>query len=199
MNSSTQSSFCRLSMPQPLEVLVRTDASAPPLAREPVRAADLSDAVAEAWRDQCLRRGYPEQTLADIPVALLPTFPNAAGHARCSGFELELELPDGGRTRQKFGLKCLRPVAARAAEALLSAGILSDEQHYFYELAVTTEQTPAPSVGAAPAFSLRANSPSPSCLRVPLRPLLRAAKAVDLLDEIAKVHESPREETPDGE
>jgi hypothetical protein len=185
MNSCTQSSFCRLSMPQPLEILVRADVSAPPLAREPVRAADLSDAVAEAWRDQCLRRGYPDQTLADMPVALRPTFSRGDGGARCSGFELELELPDGARRRQQFSLKCLRPVATRAAAALVSAGILHDEQRYFYELAVATEPAPPPPAGAAPAFSLKASSPPPAGLRVPLRPLLRAAQAVDLLDEEA--------------
>jgi hypothetical protein len=185
MNSCTHNSFCRLSLPQPLEVRVRTDVSAPPLAREPVQTADLSNAVAEAWRDQCLRRGRPDQILADLRVVLRPAFSGGDGGARCSGFELELELPDGGRRRQQFSLKCLRPVATRAAAALVSAGILRDEQHYFYELAVATQPAPAPPVEVGPAFSLKASSPPPACLRMPLRPLLRAATPVAMLDEEA--------------
>ena len=185
MNSSTQSSFCQLAVPQPLELLVRSEMLGPPLGRGPIGAADIADAVAEAWRDLCLRHGYPEQALVDIPVALLPFYPNGDDRARCTGFELELELPDGQRRRQKFSLKCLRPVAARLADALLSAGLLGQEQPYFYELAVVTGQAAPRPASGSPAFSLKAKSPPPRCLRVPLRSLLQAAKAVGMLDEEA--------------
>jgi hypothetical protein len=171
-------------MPQPLEVLLRAEASGPPLAREPVGAADLSDAVAEAWRDQCLRRGHLEQALAEVPVALSPLYADEEPGAPCRGFALELELPDGQVHRQKFSLKCLRPVAVRAAKALLEAGILGQEQHYFYELAVVELSGHGPPQPAgSPSFSLNVKSPPPACLRVPLRRLLESASAVDMLDD----------------
>ncbi len=171
-------------MPHQLEVLVRAEASGPPLAREPVRVADVSEAVSEVWRDQCLRRGHPDQPLANLPVVLLPTFSTADERGRCSGFELEVHLPNGNVGRQKFGLKSLRPVAVRAAERLLRAGILGEGTHYYYELAVVKDQTPAASPPAhAPAFSLKASTPPPAFLRTPLRPLLRAAKVVGTLDD----------------
>jgi hypothetical protein len=172
-------------MPEPLEVRVLAEPSGPPLAREVVRPADLSEALGETWRDQCLRRGYPDQPLSDIPISLRPTFSNGDKGSLCSGFELELELPSGKRYRQQFTMKSLRPLALRAAETLMNAGVLSADQRYFYVLGMLRDQFPVSSASASPSFALDAKSSPLTYLRVPLRPLLRAAKAVGMLEEEA--------------
>ncbi len=184
MEIQTQSSYCRLWMPQPLEVVVRAASSLRPLARERVSAADLSDVVGEAWREQCLRGGYPEHALADVPITLVPLYPAAPAQERCRGFGLELTLPDGRRQRQEFSLKCLRPVAARVAESLRAAGMLGLTESYYYELAaVPSGEGFRTQASGSHSFSLRVKSPAPACVRVPLRPLLEASTAVDIRDD----------------
>ena len=178
------SNFCRLSMPQSLEIGVWTESSPEPLAREPVTAADLAEAIGETWREQCLRRGYPEQALSDLAVTLVPSFPQKRSGQRCRGFGLEVTLPDGRVQRQDFGLRCLQDVAARAAENLRATGQLGLEQHYFYEL--TAGASVPQSANVSPKgrpFSLQVKSPAPACLRVALRPFLAASKAVDMVDD----------------
>ena len=177
------SNYCRLSMPLPLEVLLRTESSLEPLARESVSAADLSEAVSETWREQCLRRGYPEQALSELPITLVPLYPEKRSGEQCRGFGLELTLPDGRVQRQDFGLRCLHTVAKRAAEHLRHAGQLGLEQQYYYELATAQAPQVAVASGVARSFSLHVKTLAPACLRVSLRPLLEACKAVDMFDE----------------
>jgi hypothetical protein len=180
----TGSNYCRLSIPQQLEIAVRGESSSEPLAREPVSAADLSEAVSETWREQCLRSGYPEQALAELPVKLVPLYPPKPSQQRCRGFGLELTLPDGRMRRQDFGLRCLHHVAKRAAESLRRAGQLGAEEYYYYELTMATSIPPAAlAPSTARPFSLHVKTPAPACLRVSLRPLLEACKAVDIVDD----------------
>ena len=110
-------------MPQPLAVVVRAKDSQAPLARERVSPADLSDAIAEAWRDQCLRRGFPELALAEVPMTLVPLLREGDVASRCNGFALDVELPDGKSHRQEFSLLSLASAASRAMESLATGGI----------------------------------------------------------------------------
>jgi hypothetical protein len=178
------SNYCRLSIPHPLEVIVRGESSPEPLAREPVSAADLSEAVSETWREQCLRNGYPEQALSEVPITLVPLYPPKSSQQRCLGFGLELTLPDGRMQRQDFGLKCLHNVAKRVAESLRGAGQLGAEENYYYELMPAASVSPAGvASGMARPFSLEVKTPAPACLRLSLRPLLKACKAVNMIDD----------------
>ena len=173
-------------MPQPLTVVIRADATGSALASELVTAADLSDAVAETWRDQCLRRGHPERALPEVPVSLVPLFSKVPSDSRCEGFALDLELPDGQVRRQEFSLKCLRAVAARAVKSLIAAGILGQELHCYYE--VTADAARVPLRGqrpVSPPASANVKSQAPICLRLPYRQLLEQAKAVGVFDEEA--------------
>src|SRR5436853_6871307 len=119
MHLLTKNNSSRLAMPRPLAVAVRAEEESPPLTREPVTAADLSDAMAEAWREQCLRHGHCDQALGEVPMELVPLFANGKTDGRCNGFALEIQLPNGQSRRQTFSISSLGPVADRAADALM--------------------------------------------------------------------------------
>src|SRR5690349_3101195 len=128
MNALTKSNSCCLAMPRPLAVSLLAQEDGPPLRQEPVTAADLSDAIAEAWRDQCLRCGICDQSLTDVPMELVPLFPQGKRNGRCNGFALDVQLPDGQSRRQSFTISSLRPVADRMADSLLATGVLGTDQ-----------------------------------------------------------------------
>ena len=185
MNSSTQNS-CRLAMPHPLAVAILADEGATPVAREPVTPADLADAVAEAWRERCLRRGHPDKALGQVPMELVPLLRDGNSSSRCAGFALEVKLPTGQAQRQVFSVSSLSAVADRAADALVATGVFGPRQQFVYELVTELGASASPpSRSETSQFSLTVNTPPPACLRLPLRPLLRQATAVEMLDEEA--------------
>lgn len=186
MNSFTRNKPAPQTMPQPLAVLVRDAASGSLLAREPVLRTDLADAVAEAWRDQCLRAGYPERPLAEVPMTLVPLFPAADSGRRCVGFAIDVELPNGRVRRHEFSLLSLKPVATRAIESLVASGIFSSQTVFRYEVTVDDfHPASSPSPTDAIPFAIHVRSQPQSFLPLPLRPLLRRSTAVDMLDDDA--------------
>jgi hypothetical protein len=168
----------RLCLP-PLAVLLRAEAGGPALAVEPVQPADLLDAVGEAWREQCLRKGFPENPLGETPVSLVPLPGHGNAAARYRGFSLEVTLPDGRVSQQQFGLGALRTAADRAAESLVERGVLSRNSSFVFEL-VLDETLPRPALGADQPFSVAKMKSAPlSCRKERLAPLLERARPVE--------------------
>lgn len=165
-----------------LVVVLRREANGEVLAREPVMSADLVDVTSEAWRDGCLRRGQPQVPLAALPVRLVPTFKEGSNR-RCAGFELEVTNPGGQPTRRPFTIYSLTPVAQRAAARLLAAGTLRPGQSYVYEVELEAHPRPVSPPAAIGSFETSVKSPPLSYLRVPLRSLLAAATAVDVIED----------------
>jgi hypothetical protein len=175
---------CRqhLTMAQALGVAVRTREEGPALAMEEVNHADLADAIAETWRDECLRRGYPELGWSEVPMRLEPRFSQGKNHPRCAGFDITVDLPDGRRLSHPFSISCLNRVASRMAERLIAAGRLGLGQRYYYEVLVADRApSTAGPVPEAP-FSLSVRSCQPACARVDLLPLLEQARPVGAPD-----------------
>ena len=67
-------------------------------------------------------------------MELVPLFANGKTDGRCNGFALEIQLPNGQSRRQTFSISSLGPVADRAADALMTAGVLAASQQFFYEI-----------------------------------------------------------------
>lgn len=183
MTAAAPNSLPQLAMNQPLVVLIRTEDGAPVLRREPVTRADLSDAVSETWRDDCLRAGHPSEALAEVPVCVVPTLTEGSA-SRCSGFALDLTLPNGRNTRRAFTISCLRPVAQRAEAALLEAQVLQPGQPYVFELVLDEEAGAAGSAcEQSPTFNVSMRGPSLSYLNIPIRSLLERSTPVAILDD----------------
>jgi len=183
-NSSNRSESTSLAMPRPLAIGLKADAGGEPLAWEPITATDLAEAVAETWRELCLRKGELARPLCDVPMEVLPLFLRDAEGSRCRGFAIEVKPESGVARRKEFGLAALAGPAARLAEKLILSGTISADARVFYEL------TPACTADASPPtevvqLTLRITSAAPHCLRVPLRPLLRESRVVEPLDEEA--------------
>jgi hypothetical protein len=186
MNSFESVNPFRLAMPQHLAVVLRAKDSQTPLARERVSPADLAEAVAEAWRDQCLRRGFPELALADVPMTLVPHVLDGSQGSRCEGFALDVELPDGKSHRQEFSLLGLAPAMSRVVESLVDGGFAKSAGKFICEVRLDTSPVKESSRHSdTPAFAVNVKSHPPACLRVPLRPLLELATAVALDDATA--------------
>ena len=183
MNPSPVLSLTRLELARPLSVRLFRDLGAPVLGHEPVLAADFSDVASEAWRDGCLRAGHPEVGLAQIPMRLSPVLADGPG-SRCTGFDVEITLPDGKANDRQFPFSCLRHVADRAAASLLSTGLLNPGESFLYDV-IVPPGTPAiePQTGdcAVTAFSVR--TPALTYLDVPLRALLQRAEPIALEDD----------------
>ena len=184
MNSSTIGSSAHLAIPEPLAVVVRAARGGPVLATVPLAPSDFSDAEAETWRDRCLRKGHPEQALADVPMSLVPVRENGSSTGRCEGFAIEAELPDESRERQVFTIACLSGVAHRTADSLMAAGRMALGHAFYYEVVAQPAAMRPPVANAGgPAFTVNVKSVAPACLRLPLRPLLEQSTAVDLTDD----------------
>jgi hypothetical protein len=165
-----------------LVVVLRSEATGEQLAREAVLPPDLADVMSEAWRDGCLRRGHPRVPLTELPVRLVPAF-NEGSNRRCSGFDLEVTHPRGERTRRPFTIHSLSHVAQRAAARLLLAGTLRPGQSYLYELELDRHVPTAPLESPNGSFEVRIKTPALNHLNVPLRPLLKSATAVDVIED----------------
>lgn len=166
---------------QSLSVVVRAEAHGPVLAREPVTRADLSDVFSEAWRDACLRKGHPDVPLSALLIRLVPTLADDSD-SRCSGFALEVTLPTGKTGRREFSNRSLRAVASRAIQKLKEAGRLQDEPTILYEVMLDRKPL-VPSFTESESFEIAIKNPALTYLTVPLRPLLKRAAAVNMLDD----------------
>lgn len=166
-----------------LAVVLRLELNGESLARERVRPADLADAVSEAWRDGCLRRGQPRVPLAELPVRLVPSFKEGSNR-RCTGFELEVTDPRGGSARRAFTIHSLGHVAERAAARLRTAGTLRPGQTYLYEVELDRNGAPATTPASMDAqFDFQIKHAPLVFLNRPLRPLLEKARAVDVVED----------------
>src|SRR5262245_49755251 len=183
MISSTQASSGHLAIPRPLAVAGRAEEEGATLSREPVTAADLGEAMGEAWLDRCLRQGYWDQALSEVPMEVVPLFLDDKAGSRLRGYGLEVQLPNGRVQRQEFSIYSLSPVANRAAERLVTAGLLAANHQCFYEVVLEDKRYGALPQADAGTFTLTIHSPPPVCVRVPLRTLLREARAVQMLDD----------------
>jgi hypothetical protein len=164
-----------------LVVAVRRELDGPPLAREPVLAGDVSEIFAELWREGWLRRGRP-----DVPYDALAqrvTVRLADGSdSKCA--KLVFEAADGeGHTRSSEPpTQAFQDVATRAAQALLEAEILKQDDVYYYH--VHLRPTPrGPSEKDGPQFTVRAKSRPLEYMKRPIQPLLDAAETIGTVDE----------------
>jgi hypothetical protein len=166
--------------PAALALALHADPKGPVIAREPVTAADLVDIFSEAWREACLRKGQPQIPRDGLEARLIPILKHE-NSPRCSGFEIEVTTPTGLVTRCEFSIYSLEPVASRAGRRLKDTGLLAPNANYYYEVQVDD----SPRQIAPPASGTFSVKEQPlAWLNVPLRPLLRAATAVDMdLDE----------------
>lgn len=183
MNSvvpKANSKAARLTLARPLQVRVSAHADGPPLDAEPLQAADFLDVASEAWREGCLRKGFPRVPLAELPIRLEP-IPTDDAPARCAGLKAQMELPDGTTTQCLFTFGAVRSVADRIAQRLLRSGGLTAGQHYYYEVVRDDCRLPAPETpGSAATFQLR-TAPL-AILTAPLRFLLERSTPVALLE-----------------
>jgi hypothetical protein len=115
-------------------VAIRAAADDPPLALEPVLPSDLALAVAEVWRDDCLRQGFPHVAIHELPMRLLPRSRRDGDSHRSPGIDVEARLPDGRTRRRAFTVRCLSEVADRAAQSLIERGALAADHPYYYDL-----------------------------------------------------------------
>jgi hypothetical protein len=166
----------------PLAVLLRGEANSDPLTREPVSLADLADVLSEAWRDGCLRRGHPQVPLADLSIRLVPTL-NEGSNRRCAGFDAEVTDPLGKLTRRAFTIRSLTHVAQRAAARLLAAEVMRPGQTYTFEVELDDNPPPLPAPALNGSCELQVKIPALTFLNVPLRPLLKKATAVDVIED----------------
>jgi hypothetical protein len=162
-------------MRQSLAASIRATADGPVLAREPITDSDLIDLRAELWRDRFLRRGLPEIAFDALVTRVSPVVIDDA-RPQCAGFVLEAVAPSGTRARKTFSLLSLASVGSRAAHRLHATGALSDVSRFRFALEAVS--SPAPPGAPPPGPALQA--PPLNWLRVPFRPLVRAAAAVEM-------------------
>ncbi len=163
-----------------LTVVLRRDAQHPVLGREQVAAADLADAISEAWRDAYLRKGRPSVRLLDARFDLSPLYLDES-QTLLSGFFLKAADSPGGEC--EFSIRSLRSVAQRAGTRLKELGLLEGADEFVYEVLYEPYEAP-PQSEAAPALFDAVSKPAPlHHLRVPIRPLLQTATPRNRVEE----------------
>src|SRR5262245_41405961 len=178
---SSSSSSSATTTGESLSIMVRADAHGPVLLRESVTRADLSDVFSEAWREVCLRKGHAAVPLSSVSLRLLPVRADGP-QPRCSGFAVEVTLPNGETARREFSNRSLNAAANRAIQKLRQTGRLQDESTVFYEVMI--DRKPLVTSFTEPeSFEVAIKTPAVTCLNVPLRPLLKQATAVNLVDD----------------
>src|SRR5262245_64151904 len=88
-------------------LVLRPGAGGTELRKVPVPEADLTDLLAEFWREGFLRRGLPSVALADLEVGLEPVLEKE----RCLGLRLEAEDGRGEAVRREYPLEVFRDSA----------------------------------------------------------------------------------------
>jgi hypothetical protein len=152
------------------------------LTTEPVTDADLADFRCEAWLDCFLRRGLASVPLAETKFHVIPIFKSDSDSA-CAGFALEADAPRGSVARREYGVRALTDVARRGAERLLNFGVLQPGDRYHLELVVDRDRRQTVAADALDESAhVTVKSATLHFLSVPLRPLLKAGRAVEELD-----------------
>ena len=191
-----------------LAVALRLERDAPELIREPVTDDDLVDVCSEAWLEGVLRRGKPSVAMDDMATRVIP-IPSKDGRV-CTGYTIETVDHDGHTARRDFSIRSLEDVAVRAAQRLISRGILAAEDTYYFELLAQprpakaaqarTQRRTADNVSrrrkgseADDGVDAGANRAQPfkgerrilplTVLTVPVEPLLRRAEVIGPADE----------------
>lgn len=165
----------------PLTVVLRAESNLVELTREPVTDADCVDLFSEAWLHNVLRKGRPDIPFEQAGLRLLPSFTEGS-EFKCTGFEVACRLPDGTEARSQFGLLALQAVASRAAERLLQSKMLQPEEKYCFEVVLEPDR-PEPTAAAQERFAVIVKRQALTFLRIPLRPLLREATAVNMVSD----------------
>jgi len=170
-----------------LELSIQLDPDGgPEVTREAVTATDLSELQAEAWRENWLRSGRTDVALDDLDFEIIPVFGRNNSQV-ASSLMLRSTGPDGTVGSLPFSIFALSHVASRASQRLLATGVLGDEDLYYYRviprrLASEAPTSPADSKkGPGGGFTLREDKNAPlTCLKLPLPPLLRGARAINV-------------------
>ena len=154
--------------PWSFEVVLRREAGGAELIRERVRDDDLAEVRCEAWLEGVLRQGCPDVAMDELVTRLVP-IPSKNGPT-CAGYAIETIDRDGNGSRCVFSVGSLEQVASRAAQRLVSRGVLRAGDNYHYELvalrepAVPAREAPA-ATPSAPEELLSTRPEEPSALR----------------------------------
>jgi len=138
----------------PLLLHLQRERGGPVLAREPVAAGDLADAVAEYWFEVGLRRRDSAPPLSELDLRVETVVRDDPDEGRfCSGFSLA--DPASPEQCRFFPFDVLAPVAARGAERLLAEGVIERGELYYFRLAELPEPTRVrgPEGRAAPSLA----------------------------------------------
>jgi hypothetical protein len=167
-------------LPWRFSVLVRREKNGPELTRVEVADSDLSDALAEMWRDGCLRRGLPEQRYEDAEFEMRPRFAAGAGKD-CDGFALVCLNSRGESIERSYSVDAFDHLAATVAQELIAKGVL-DKTTYVYDVRAV-KRSPALASSAVPSsngLSLSATFKTKplTYLERPLAPLVSRATPI---------------------
>lgn len=169
-----------------IEVLATPDG--PPLTTVQANIADLTTACTEAWRDCCLRRGFPDLPFADAATEVSPSS-NRNCPTSCDGYSISVRTPGGRLWTRAFSLLSLTTAADRAAKELVAMGLLGDGASYHYGLVVKDlEPVPAEDAPAVPQPRMKVRHASPSIVPMSLPALFHSAEQVgDVADGVFPV------------
>jgi hypothetical protein len=149
MKGVTKSDLCSIRPPPTREIDTDTWRAAlrvsrlggPTLAAAHLDDGFKSEARAEVWLSDCLRRGRTELTPDDLTCRIVPTF--LPGHApRCLKISVEVTLPDGVIVPKDRSWGSFATQAIQIASTLRSQGKLGAEEDFCYELVAFSATAP---------------------------------------------------------
>ncbi len=171
-----------------LAIVLMATPDGPPLCTLPVTRSDLTAVRSEAWRECCLRRGFPRTGLADLRIDVIP-HRGSSGSDHCNGYALAVQTPDGKVTQRHYSNASLADLASQAAKSLSAAGAIEPRARCYYRLVVDcTQPQPAPSrssTGTEPRLTVR---------RAP--PAARSQSLSSLLSQAEPIGETPDDVFP---
>jgi len=174
-------------IPNPFTIALRANSGGPVLAREPLRHEDFAIAMAETWRDVCLRGGECHRAFTDVPMRVLPLRRNGLTDGPCRGFAVEAELQSGAVRTLEFSLSALRSAAHRLTETLVAEDRISSGQSVYYELSTGDAELGRAARDPDGSFTVTVKTPPLDWVRAPLQTLIAAAKAMGECDEVFPV------------
>lgn len=162
-------------LPWRFSVIVRREKNAPELKRVEASDADLADALAEMWRDGCLRRGLPDARYEDTQFELRPRFAPGKGK-ECEGFALVCHNSRDESIERVYTIDAFQHLATAAAQELIAKGVL-DKASYAYELRAAPRVASAAAAAESPVTATLKTKPLEHLTR-PLAPLLAQATLI---------------------